>query len=486
MKKIYEKYKNISVTIKASIWYTICNVIQKSISFLTVPIFTVMLTTEEYGQFSIYQSWLNIIIIFVTLCLYGGVFNNAMMKYEKDRDGFISSMQGLVFVLCVGWFIIYYVNKDFWNGIFELPTYIIVVMFVEMAVRPALEFWSGKQRYEYKYQKFVFVTLLLAIVNPVVGIFIVKFAQEKGYARIVSNAVVVVGISGILYLYNFIRGKKFFDKKYWQYALKFNIPLIPYYISQMLFTQSDRIMIGKMVNQSKAGIYSLTLNCSMVVSFVLNAIEASYIPWLYGSIQKKNYKNIRKVGNELLSLVGVALLGMTMIGPEVIDIMAPPEYLEAIWAVPPVVGGLLFLFEAKLFVGIEFYYENKKGLVYASILSAVTNIILNYIWIPKFGFVIAGYTTLIAYILFALMNYISMKKTVIKNISDENINNLYDSKYILRFSIIYIILSGSIMLLYPYRIIRLFIIFVIVVLLVLNYRKILKGIKRLKDREDAK
>ena len=53
----------------------------------------------------------------------------------------------------------------------------------------------------------------------------------------------------------------------------------------------------------------------------------------------------------------------------------------------------------------SFYYESKKGLVFASISSAIVNIYLNWLLIPKFGFIVAGYTTFVAYMLFALINY---------------------------------------------------------------------------------
>lgn len=484
MSSFIDKYKKIPITVKASVCYTICSIIQKSISFLTVPLFTKMLTTEEYGQFSIYQSWLNIIMIFVTLSLHGGVFNNAMMKYEKDRNGFIASMQGLVFCLCGVWFIIYYLGRNFWNSILELPTILVIVMFIQMAFQPSMSFWSGKQRYEYKYKNFVIVTLLLAIINPIVGILAVLTFNQKGYARILSDSGVIIAISFILCLYNFIKGKKFFNKEYWKYALTFNIPLIPYYISQMLFTQSDRIMIGKMVSDGKAGIYSLAVNCSMVLSFVLTAIESSFIPWLYNNIKNKEYKSIKKIGNQLLMLVGVALLGMTLIGPELVWLMAPPEYQEAIWVIPPVVGGLLFLFEAKLFVGIEFYYENKRGLVHASILSAVVNIGLNYLLIPRFGFVVAGYTTLIAYILFAFMNYIYMQKSILNGNEYKEKVYIYDYKFILRFSVIYMLLSLLITILYPYPVVRITILLLTLFLVCVNYKKILRQVQQIRGKSN--
>ena len=480
MKKLIERYKGIPVTVRASVWYRICSIIQKSIAFLTIPIFTKILTTQEYGQFSVYQSWMNIIMIFVTLSLYGGVFNNAMLKYENDRMGFVSSMQGLVFCLCIAWFFIYYILHDFWNNILSLSTGLVVLMFLEMAIQPSLNFWSGKQRYEYKYRNFVIVTLILAAVNPVIGIIAVSAAEEKGTARIVSNALVIIAISGVLCVYNFIKGKKFFVKEYWKYALSFNIPLVPYYISQMLFTQSDRIMISKMVGDDKAGIYSLALNCSTVIMFVLTAIESSFIPWLYTKMKREGYKDIAKVGNELLILVGVALISVTLVGPEFVWIMAPLEYQEAIWIIPPVVGGLLFLFEAKLFVGVEFYYEHKKGLVTASIASAVVNVGLNYVLIPRFGFIVAGYTTLIAYILFAVMNYISMIN-INKKISVSGImKQIYDGRFIIAFSLVYLLISFGILLLYPYRWIRLVIIVVVILAVIVKYKVILEKIKLLR------
>ena len=64
-----KKYKNAPVAVKASVAYTVCNIIQKSLSFITVPLFTRLLTTDEYGQFSVYTSWQGILAIFITLNL---------------------------------------------------------------------------------------------------------------------------------------------------------------------------------------------------------------------------------------------------------------------------------------------------------------------------------------------------------------------------------------------------------------------------------
>ena len=61
-----------------------------------------------------------------------------------------------------------------------------------------------------------------------------------------------------------------------------------------------------------------------------------------------------------------------------------------------------------------FYFEEKKLLVYASVGAAAANIVLNKMFIPVFGFVAAGYTTLVSYILFAVCNCITMKHVLRK------------------------------------------------------------------------
>ncbi len=92
--KLKTKYLSISLDTRAAFWFTVCNLLQKCIAMITMPIFTRILTTEQYGVFTVYQSWYNLISIIVTLNLSGSLINNGLMKYEDRKDKFISSMQG--------------------------------------------------------------------------------------------------------------------------------------------------------------------------------------------------------------------------------------------------------------------------------------------------------------------------------------------------------------------------------------------------------
>ena len=90
--KGWMRVKQLSPAVKASLCFAVFSMLQKGISLITVPLFTRLLTTEQYGQFTLYQSWLSLVTIFATLYLYYGVFNNDMTKYKQDRQRCIATL----------------------------------------------------------------------------------------------------------------------------------------------------------------------------------------------------------------------------------------------------------------------------------------------------------------------------------------------------------------------------------------------------------
>ena len=63
MKKLLTKYRNMSVVAKAALWFTFATMLQKGISFLTVPVFTRIMQPDQYGMFNVYLSWISVLTI---------------------------------------------------------------------------------------------------------------------------------------------------------------------------------------------------------------------------------------------------------------------------------------------------------------------------------------------------------------------------------------------------------------------------------------
>jgi O-antigen/teichoic acid export membrane protein len=471
LKKIVKKYNGMGIAVKAGIWFTICNFLQKAISMITMPIFTRLLPTEDYGLFTIYQSWYSIVSIFVTLNLAGAVVNNGMIKYKNKRAEFISSLQGLSTTVTVSFFIVYFLNRSFWEKMFELPTSLMLVMFVQLLFEPAYLFWMQRNRFEFKYHNVVSVTLILAIVSPILGIIAVVTAKDKVFARVFSYAIVQICVGLIFYILQAYKGKKFFDKGYWKFALAFNLPLIPHYLSQNVLGQADRIMIGNMVGNSKAAIYSVAYTVASIMTLMINAINSSFIPSLYQNLDKKKYDKIEKGSFPLCIIIAIAVCGVMLIGPEVIRILASKEYAEAIYCIPPVAASIFFTYLYTLFINVEFYFEKTTYSMIVSVLGAILNVFLNYILIPKFGYIAAGYTTLVCYILFAVGHgclCVSLKKMA--NIAQP----LFSIHKIIVLSIVLLTYTVVINILYSYPTIRILTIIIAIVGAIFNYKKIME------------
>lgn len=482
MKKIINKYKRMGVAAKAGIWFVFCNLLTKGISTITVPIFTRLLTTEEYGTYSIYLSWLNIFTIITSLNLYYGAYNNALNRYrdDKTRNRYIASMQGITTSLVVVLALIYVANIDFWNNVIGLPTPIMCLMLIELFVAPATLFWSGRQRFEYHYKKMVIVTLLKSALNPILGLlFVFTWDSHHEMARILGIAISEVCISGSILVYQFLKGKTFFDKKFWKYALSFNIPLLPHYLSGTILNQGDRIMIQKMVGRGEVAIYSIAYNVGMLIQIFTNAINNAMTPWMYERLNEKDFKAIRKNTTYILLGLAMIIIALMFFAPEVVLIFGSKKYIDAIYVVPPVAASVFFIFLFNIFAIPQMYYEDKRFMPIASMIAAVLNLILNYIFIRIYGYFAAGYTTLVCYIVYSIGHFYFSKAVCKKHMPGVEL-----------FEIQKIVLIGSFLVgcsilfnfLYRFSIIRYFLGGVLVTILLIQKKKIVCLIKEIKKR----
>lgn len=478
MSKITEKWKNIPLTVKVSASYAVCSILQRCLSFITLPLFTRLLTTEQYGQYTIYQSWMGIMSIFLTLNLAYGSFATAMVKFRDERDAYIASIEGICLTLSLVFLAVYLPFNSFWNQLFQMPAFLVVFMIAETISTNAMLFWSGKKRFEFKYKCVIALTLAQSFFSPLLAFIFVQMSEQKGYARIIGYSLVTIISGGVLFFLNLARGKKLYINKYWKYALKFNIPLVAYYLSQSIFNQSDRIMISHYCGESDAAMYGVAYNLAMVLAFILNAINNSYVPWFYGKIKDGKSKDNQKVSSSIAIIMALMLLCIIWYAPEIIRIMAGKKYLPAVLVVAPVAMSLLLLFYAQLFINVEFFYEEKKMLVWASIGAAVLNIILNALLIPRLSFIAAGYTTLASYIVFAICNYFAMKKTLYKH---KKIDDAYQVRNLVLILVIFIMSGFLGVTLYNSLSIRIAVT-ILVLIITLSFRnnflKIIREIKK--------
>lgn len=212
MNKILNKYKNLPVQVKASLWFLMCSFLQRGISVITTPIFTRLLSTAEYGQYNVFNSWFSIVNVFVSLGLTA-VYTQGLIKYDNKRDLFSSAIQGLNLSLVIGWTVIYLALHNQINSAFTLTTEQMLLMLVMIWTESTFSLWSAEQRVYYKYKTLVIITIFASLAKPLLGIILVQNSYDKVTARILGLVLVeLVGYSWCFFV-QMHQGKKYFSKK---------------------------------------------------------------------------------------------------------------------------------------------------------------------------------------------------------------------------------------------------------------------------------
>lgn len=430
MNKVTNKIKNPSVGVKSAIVYTLSSVFTRGLAIITVPIFTRLMTTEQVGVVNIYNSWYALISAFATLSLTSGGFAVAMNEYADKRDEYESSVLALTSIVAILIALVYAVAPIFWQKKLGLSNGLIILMIVGFLVAPARDFWLSRQRYEYKYKLAGFISIfggIFASTFSVLAVIKVSDYDLNGtaVARLYSNYFVIYGIAAILWIYIMKKGKKYYCKEYWKMSLSISIPLIGYSVAGQILNVSDRMMIGKLVNNSAVGIYGTLYTVSSISLLVWQAINSSFVPYMFQNIEKRDHK-IKQISNLLLLFYAAVAILLTYLAPEIVKILATKEYYEAIYIMPPIAAGIFFTSYANLYSNIAVYYKQTKYVMYPTIIAAIINILLNYYCIKAYGYKAAAYTTLVSYIVLATLQTFWSAKVCEKN--NNPINDIFDNK----------------------------------------------------------
>ena len=437
------------------------------------------MNTEQYGKYNVFLTWYNILVLLVTLNVHTEVFNKGLIQYSDKRDEYTASQAGLLISLSFFWIALYLPFRSFFNRLLGLSTVLVLFMILEILGSAIIGLWSARKRFEYDYVKIVKLTLCLSFLNPIVGVIAVLITEYKAEAKLIANAVVPIAFSiGILIVFT-RKGKLFANRQWWKPVIISCLPLVPHYLSLVLLNQSDKLMIDYFSGPSDAAIYSVAHSAGLLMTIVNNSINGSFVPWAYDNLKNHNGDGIKKTSNSLFLIVVIVNVFLIWLAPEALKLLAAPQYSVAVWCLVPIAVSVYFYFAYTLFVDIEIYYGANKFIAIASVCAAVTNIILNYIFIPIYGYIAAGYTTLFSYFLTMILHLLFTVHILRKN---QIKTKLFDIKTLLLLSCVLMALSALALILYLYTLIRLSLILVFIIACIVFRRKILQVVKDIRKK----
>jgi O-antigen/teichoic acid export membrane protein len=481
-----EKYNNLPAAVKASVLFVFCGILKDAIDFIVTPIFSRILEQEEYGLFNVYNSWYQIFHIAVSLYIFSDGFVVGLSRFGNKKEEFTSSQQGLILVLALPWILLYALNFRNWNTMLQMNTIMVVLMISQIVFTTPMNLWVQKKRYTYDYRPYVPVMIIYALMQPLLAlvlIFINNLNQgsfNNGVLRIYAGVGVQIAFGFVLMIMQFIRTPKFADKEYWGFSLSTNSVLVPYYFSQILLNHSDKLMIDRFVGKAQTAVYSIAHSAAFTLLVVTGSLNSTFTPWLHNKLKTKDTSEVKKLTSSLIILVAVCSLIIFLMTPELMMILGDEKYAEGKWIVPPLTFGVFIIFIYTLLADVELYFSGNKYVTFASILGAAVNIILNYLLIPKIGYLVAGYTTIIGYLVMCACHLIFLR--IICRKQDIKAGSLFDIRIILLVTVVLAALLIGVMCLYQLILIRYIILFGLAAALFIKRKMIIDLISGIKKK----
>lgn len=394
--------------VKATLCYLISNICTKAFGFITIPLYTHILTTSEYGYLNTYNAWVSLLSIVMGLSLSSAIYGKVKLE-RKERDMFQSSVMTLSLLAAIIITVIVLLAYVMIYGRIDVLVLLALVQgYGTFAVNFVLQEWVIDNRYI----AHSIVSVGMTAIPIAMTCLIIKymFVNQKYLSVIVPRAVVIIILMISFVIMIIARGKCIYDKDIWVWSLKYCTPVVFHSLSLMVMLQADRIMISSLYGYDESGIYSFIYNVTLVIGVLIAALENTWKTWFFKNYEISNRKFIQ---NRCRLFITVAILGVCVyifIAPDLVKVLAAEEYQTQIFLIGPIAFAYIISFFYDFLVYVEYEKEATKNISKASIIAAVVNIVLNTLIIPRYGGVGAACTTCAAYVVQFVMHILVVNK----------------------------------------------------------------------------
>lgn len=412
MRSLWKKFQAMPESLKATLVFAIASFATSGINYLTTPIFTRLLSGAEYGTVAVYNSWFSIVRVFASMTLiFPGVLNVGLYDHRENRWRYLSSMLGIT-SLCSGLLaIIYALWPGVFRGLLGLDHSLMVLMLLSCFALPATTMWTMKQRYEYRYKSTFLVSVGSAVLAQAVAVVAVMASSSRlDHVRLWSAGLVNGAVGLGLFVYIIRQGRAFVDLSLWRKTFLVTIPLIPHYLGGELLSSMDKIMIDALVGKTEAGIYALAAILSALGILLWRALTVMFNPFVNAKLGAREFSAIRETVKPLMGVVGILCVIASLAAPEILRILATGEYQAGIYVVPPVAAGIFLHAMYDTFAAVSFFHKRSTRIMTATLTAAAVNLVGNYVFIKCFGYIAAGYTTLLSNLVLTAMHYRSARR----------------------------------------------------------------------------
>ncbi len=371
----------------------------KFLSFFLIRLYTGCLNTDEYSTADLLYQTVNILYPIVTMSMADAVIRFGMDKGYDSRAVYTSAITSTV----IGLALLALLSPLFnlWD-IYAGYSFLLYVYCYFSSFRQIASNFVRAKGYVKLFAVDGIISTLTIVIFNIIFLVVCKMGVE-GYilSIILSDALSFTGLTFIAGLHKYL-DFRYFAKKTFKEMLKYSVPLIPTYILWWITSASDRWLVIHFDGAAENGIYSAAYKIpSLLMMFTTLFFQA----WQMSAIENRSDSELPKFYGKVYGAYSSALMiaaaGIIMLVKPLTYLLVDndPEknYIFGYHYTPILIIAMVFQCLCQFTSSV--YNVKKKSLnsMWTSAIAAAVNIILNLIFIPKWGAYGAAIATAAAY-----------------------------------------------------------------------------------------
>lgn len=386
----------------------------KAASFLLLPLYTSILTTEEYGVYDLIVAVNAFLLPVVTFSLHEAMFRFIIESgYDKQRFKEVVSHAFFMILLGIG-----LLGLIMWGITFFAPVRFVNYIWIYVTSNALYTFSNNLLRGQGKMKEYAIISSGKSIVQlllNVLAVLVLRWGLEGLlFSMCASEIMAFIIVSATNKLWRQVSFRHF-SRQTIKEMMLYSLPLIPNTLCTQVINLSDRLIINKVFGASANGIYSVSYKFPNIIETIYHYF---YIAWsesasrVFNDGKEKAEKYYQYLCNVIDNMLFSVILLMTAGMPIIFRLLVRGEYIQGFQYVPLLLFAMYFASMSKFYSGIFTAYKNTKIMAVSTAVAAVINIIVNVFLIREYGLYAAAFSTLIADAVLVLMRRIHVKKYV--------------------------------------------------------------------------
>lgn len=387
--------------------------ISSGIAFFTMPLFTRLLGAEQYGLFSVYNSWLLIFTCIMGLNVGAGIgtgYYRFSDHYLRFRSSTLVEGTAISAAMILTMLVLY----PALNKLISYPFPLFLILLLQAFSQFVLNIGSLAWTFEKKASVNLIVSFCIALLTTGASIaLLLKWNLDAPlyFARVIGAAIPTILIGFIVWFMLFTKSPAGYHAEYWKFSFFFGLPMVFHQLSHQILGQSDRVMMQMFgISGQEIGIYSFYYSLTAVLTTILMALNNSWCPFLYDGLKAGDYTKLNHKVCNYVQVFTVIVTVFLMLCKEFSTLFANEEYWSGLPLVPILVLVVYCTFIYQFAVNYEFFMAKPKFVAIGTTVAGVWNILLNLLFIPQWGMYGAAIATLISYAALAVIHYTVVKR----------------------------------------------------------------------------